>query len=184
MFKLLIVAALLLMQTQTCFAQEAVAQDRQQVVYANQFAPPLVYRQWYAEVEKCMKQQGDFDKILWTVTDSAWNQHTSVDTIGATRATFGLWHGLDKGRALIILNKQDWRNEFYVKHEMVHDLLWRSGWQMPSDGKVGVADSVNVRAAHPAPPYEKCAPTYVWQMRKLWSEQQGTTKQVSNPYRP
>lgn len=172
------------------------AQDslRQNVLYVQRFNAPVEYRQWYAQVEKCVGLAGAFDSISWLATPKPWNMHVASDSKPLS-ATYGMWSAQPDsvtqpdgsiavrvvGRANIVLTQVDWENPFYVKHEMLHDILGRHGFNAPP-GLTNVPDSVNVRRAHPAPPYEKCAPTYIGQMRAMWQVQQrGPWVQVYTP---
>jgi hypothetical protein len=149
-------------------------------VYASQFHPPAEYRQWYKEAEKCSGLKGDYTKVIWTVTEKAWRTGTYKLT-GNPRYTYGQWHGLSDGRTgLILVNATDWRSEYYVKHEILHDLMWRNGWDAPEPDST-MADSTVVRLRHPVGPYEKCAPTYIEDMRRLEWLKNSNVRQVYVP---
>lgn len=149
-------------------------------VWANEFVPPHEYREWYSKMERCVGVRGSFESIVWAVTEKPWR--TGIDTTtGRALYTYGQWTSADSGRALILLQQQDWRNESYVEHEMLHDILWRSGWKMPVGDLPNVPDTVNIRVRHPAPPYERCAPTYIEQMRLLEQQRHSPWKQVYRP---
>lgn len=163
-----------------CAAQDSSVVSSQ-AVYAAGFEPPAQYREWYKDTEKCMGQKGDFDKIIFAATPGPWNQHVQSDAPGKVTATYGMWHNLSGDTALVVLNTEDWDNQKYVQHEFIHDILWRNGWRI-KDGSPDVPDSVNIRRAHPAPPYEKCAPTYIEDLRK-WKQQHDQQQQASNPWK-
>ena len=160
--KVLLCLAVALTQARTCLhAQQAPNADSVPlIIYAQVFTPPAEYRRWYKEVEKCAKLKGNFDQIMWTVTPQPWKVN------GYT--TYGSWMSRgDTVKALILLNQQDWANEFFVKHEMLHDVLGKNGKQPYADLDSTVHDTVNIRRRHPVPPFEKCAPTYIWQMWEM-----------------
>jgi hypothetical protein len=160
-------------------ASPCVAQIQQQnVVYAAEFTPPVEYRQWYHKMEVCTGMRGDYAKIIWAVSPHAWITANSWN--GKRGWTYGQWTSASGGRALIVLNADDWKFESYVTHEMLHDILWRNGFRLPS-GKNSDMDSVNIRRAHPAPPFEKCAPTYIEQMRAIEAARANPYKQVYQP---
>jgi hypothetical protein len=149
-------------------------------IYASQFHPPAEYRQWYKEAERCSGLRGDYTKVIWTVTEKAW-QTGVYKASGNPRYTYGQWTGMSDGKTgLIIVNATDWRSEFYIKHEILHDLMWRNGW-IAQDVDSTMADSVAIRLRHPTPPFEKCAPTYIDDMRRLEWLKQGHTKTVYRP---
>lgn len=180
MLKVFLCLAFLLTQARTCLHAQAAenVDSTPLVIYATEFKAPNEYRKWYREVEKCARAKGDFERIMWTVVEKPWSKN------GYT--TYGSWLPLDTlhmttTKAVILLNSGDWRNEFYVKHEMLHDVLGRNGMQPFTPLDPLVHDSVNIRRRHPAPPYEKCAPTYIWQMREMEKAKLSPWKEVYVP---
>jgi hypothetical protein len=150
-----------------CLASPVAAQTAENPtrVYATEFRPPAEYKQWYRDVEKCTGMKGAYHRVMWAVTEHPWQ--TGVFWNGKPRYTYGQWTGMSDGSTgLILVTAVDWRNEFYVKHEILHDILWRNGFRAP-DVDSTASDTTRIRASHPAPPYEKCAPTYIDQMRRL-----------------
>lgn len=160
---------------QLAHAQEAAPVP----VYATEFRPPEEYRVWYREAERCAGFRGNYHKVIFAVTEKPWK--TGYDSLSKTALyTYGQWTSAEHGYGLIVLNADDWRNEFYVKHEMLHDILWRNGWKNPST-PTNLADTVDIRSRHPVPPYERCAPTYIEDARKMDVEQRSVVKQVYRP---
>lgn len=182
MLKIILALALAtVVQTRTCLAQQ-----REQVVYAAEFKPPALYRQWYAEAERCVGKRGNYSKLVFAHTPAPWNQHVNSDTPGKVSQTYGMWHNIEGSRdslALIVLTDLDWDNPWYVKHEMIHDILWRNGWRSPP-GSADLPDSTNIRNAHPVPPYQKCAPTYIDEIREKWIQQKLAESPFKATYRP
>jgi hypothetical protein len=156
----------------TCAAQQPPVTEPVPV-YATEFHPPDEYRQWYHQAEQCAHARGDYRKIIFAVTPKPWRVPTGW--------TFGQWTNLADGRGLIILNADDWRNEFYVKHEMLHDILYRNGWHNPVEVAQNLSDTTDIRSRHPTPPFEKCAPTYIEQMRALERQKEVPWKQIYLP---
>lgn len=160
-------------QTRTCSAQS---------VYVQDILPPQEWRQYYYQMEKCTGLKGDFSKIRWQVTPKPWSDHTSADVGMDSSMTFGMWmHVVGAGDSTkIILNATDAHIESYIKHEELHDILWRNGWEGP-DAIAGAPDSVNVMLQHPNPPFGVCAPIYMSDMRKLEAQKQVPWKEVYQP---
>lgn len=157
------------------WSQTKTTSGKNQVVYAQQFDPPIQYRYWYKQAEKCVGKHGDYSKIIWTMAKHPWNN----DSAGNPH-TYGLFApSADSLHGVILLNVEDAANKLYVMHEEIHDILWRNGWHSPED-LAGVHDSVNVRRQHPVPPYEKCAPTYIQPMREWWQKEQA---RLNNPWK-
>jgi hypothetical protein len=85
--------------------------------------PPAVYRDWWAKTEACSGLSGDFDRIQWQVVPG----HSFSCASGACA---GHW---EAGHEIFIAH--DWtQNEMVVRHEMLHDLLNRSGHPDPPFG--------------------------------------------------
>lgn len=158
------------------WSQEKPATNRNQVVFASQFVPPVEYREWYHQAERCVGKRGNFSKIIWTVTRKPWN----YDSLGRA-LTYGLFAPSTDGiHGVILLNATDWENKWYVMHEEIHDILWRNGWVTP--GLVaGVHDSVNIRNQHPLPYYERCTKTYIEDLRKKWAADQSPYRTAYKP---
>lgn len=85
--------------------------------------PPAVYREWWAKTEACSGLSGDFDRVRW----SAVAGHSFACGSGQCA---GHW---EPGHRIYIAG--DWAtNEMVVRHEMLHDLLNRSGHPDPPFG--------------------------------------------------
>ena len=75
--------------------------------------PPLVYRDWYSQVEQCSGRTGDFDRIRWYIVPGAkWYGERHQQNIN------GLW---TDGHRIFIAEFEIF-NVYLVKHEMLHDL--------------------------------------------------------------
>lgn len=70
---------------------------------------PAAYAAWYAEVEACLGQAGDFGAVEWFVADR-------IVTSGVTRA--GYWSG-----SRILLARRWSNTSFVVRHEAAHHIL-------------------------------------------------------------
>ena len=175
LLKVFVCLALLLTQARTCLhAQDAG------VLYATSFHPPAQYRQWYRQAESCAGLKGDWSKIIWTVVPAPWKVWITDSTYATTHGSWGRVEGDKDGKAIILLNAEDWSIESYVKHEMLHDILWRNGKQPIVPLVEGISDSTRIRKLHPVPPFERCAPTYMKQMKE-WEAQKNAIKDVYRP---
>jgi hypothetical protein len=84
---------------------------------------PAVYREWWAKTEVCSGLVGDFARVQWQVVPG----HSFTCSSGACA---GHW---EPGHEIFIAG--DWtQNEMVVRHEMLHDLLNRSGHPDPPFG--------------------------------------------------
>lgn len=85
--------------------------------------PPPVYREWWARTEACSGLSGDFDRVQWLVVPGASFPCSSGRCAGH-------W---EQGHQIYIAG--DWaKHEMVVRHEMLHDLLGRSGHPNPPFG--------------------------------------------------
>jgi hypothetical protein len=85
--------------------------------------PPAVYREWWAKTEACSGRSADFDRIKWSQVPG----HSFPCASGQCA---GHW---ESDHHIFIAN--DWTaNEMVVRHEMLHDLLERSGHPDPPFG--------------------------------------------------
>lgn len=91
----------------------------QLVAGALEVTPPVVYVQWYAELENCTGRRGTFDELRWFVVPR-W-------TLVPGRHVFGL--ALPNHRIVLAAGMES--QEWLVKHEMLHDLLGDSSHQNP-----------------------------------------------------
>jgi hypothetical protein len=86
-------------------------------------SPPEIYRSWWASTESCSGRTGDFDRIRWYTVDGY-----GFDCPSGRCA--GRWQS--DGRIIIA---GDWtRHEMVVRHEMLHELMRRSGHPNPPFG--------------------------------------------------
>ncbi len=86
---------------------------------AVEVAAPVVYAQWYTELEQCTGRRGTFDELRWFVVPR-W-------TLVPGRHVFGL--ALPNHRIVLAAGMES--QEWLVKHEMLHDLLGDSSHQNP-----------------------------------------------------
>jgi hypothetical protein len=106
---------------------------------AVQFQPASLslaatYAEWWAEVEKCAGQDGDFDSIAWYTVPSSGN----VLLIDG-REYSGAWYRAGN-RIVLAENTLLWGAG--VRHEMLHALL-RDGSHSPHFFRDACADVVN-----------------------------------------
>ena len=82
-----------------------------------------MYREWFAATEACSGVSGDFDRIDWYIVPG-----NSFSCPGGECA--GHWNS---GHAIYIA--EGWvASEMVVRHEILHDLLGRSGHPDPPFG--------------------------------------------------
>lgn len=109
-----LVLASLLLATTACRLEPAGA---------SAWEPPPQYREWFASTEACSGLRGDFDRIEWYVVPGH-----SFSCPGGECA--GHWTSNH-----VIYIAEDWvAHEMVVRHEMLHDLLGRSGHPEPPFG--------------------------------------------------
>ena len=85
--------------------------------------PPAVYQEWWAKTEACSGLSGDFDRVEWMVVPGESFPCSSGDCVGH-------WDPSHK-----IFLASDWSmHEMVVRHEMLHDLVRRSGHPSPPFG--------------------------------------------------
>ncbi len=112
---------------------------------AAAWEPPAVYQTWFADTEACSGVRGDFERIDWYVVPGH-----SFPCPGGECA--GHW---TSNHAIYIA--EDWAaNEMVVRHEILHDLLGRSGHPDPPFGSPCPLTwdtwPASGAAASPAPP--------------------------------
>jgi hypothetical protein len=110
------------------------------VLYTTGFRPPAEYRRWYEAMERCSGRRGHYAALEWYVVPTPWP--------GTNGLTYGLW-----SPQRIIVSAAGWRDSVLVSHEVLHDILWVSGYRPPE------SDSSHW-AGHPVPPFNRCAPEY------------------------
>jgi hypothetical protein len=84
---------------------------------------PEIYRSWFAATEACSGLRGDFDRIQWFVVPGD-------DFACPTGRCIGRW----EPNHHIYLAESFRLSEFAVRHEILHDLLDRSGHPSPPFG--------------------------------------------------
>lgn len=85
--------------------------------------PPAVYQEWWAKTEACSGLSGNFDRVEWMVVPGPSFRCSSGDCVGH-------W---DPGHKIFLA--ADWtEHEMVVRHEMLHDLMRRSGHPSPPFG--------------------------------------------------
>jgi hypothetical protein len=85
--------------------------------------PPAAYQQWWAETEACSGLSGNFDRIEWMIVPGESFPCPSGDCVGH-------W---DPGHKIFLAS--DWTgHEMVVRHEMLHELMRRSGHPNPPFG--------------------------------------------------
>jgi hypothetical protein len=85
--------------------------------------PPLIYREWFAKTEACSGRTGDFDRLRWSVIDGYSFPCSSGQCAGHWRTDHQ-----------IFLASEWVMDEMVVRHEMLHDLLGRTGHPDPPFG--------------------------------------------------
>ena len=85
--------------------------------------PPPVYREWWSETEACSGLTGDFDRVNWLVVEGAGFPCSSGTCAGHWEPNHSIY-----------LAGSYTANEMVVRHEMLHDLLNRSGHPDPPFG--------------------------------------------------
>lgn len=86
---------------------------------ATPFAPPAIYRTWWAEVEACSGLRGDFDAVRWYRVDPPNEVRLRDGT-----PVRGLW--MSSGNRIVI-RAADLDLPYVPHHEMLHALLRRPG---------------------------------------------------------
>jgi hypothetical protein len=85
--------------------------------------PPAVYREWWAATEACSGLSGNFERVEWMVVPGESFACGSGQCVGH-------W---DPGHKIFIAS--DWTgHEMVVRHEMLHELMRRSGHPDPPFG--------------------------------------------------
>jgi hypothetical protein len=85
--------------------------------------PPAVYREWWAATEACSGLSGDFDRVEWMIVPGESFECGSGRCVGH-------W---DPDHKIFIAS--DWtRHEMVVRHEILHELMRRSGHPNPPFG--------------------------------------------------
>jgi hypothetical protein len=84
---------------------------------------PAVYREWWDKTEACSGLSGNFDRVEWMVVPGESFRCSSGNCVGH-------W---EPGHTIFLAS--DWTmHEMVVRHEMLHDLMRRSGHPSPPFG--------------------------------------------------
>lgn len=90
---------------------------------SQSWEPPAIYREWWAATESCSGLGGDFDRIEWMVVPGESFECASGECVG---------HWEPDHRIFLA---DEWKeHEMVVRHEMLHDLMRRSGHPDPPFG--------------------------------------------------
>jgi hypothetical protein len=81
---------------------------------------PVEYATWYARTEACAELRGNADAIEWYVVPDVATFETSIGE------KVGLWERVGNVSRITIAGDYV-GNEMVVRHEMLHDLLERTG---------------------------------------------------------
>jgi hypothetical protein len=85
--------------------------------------PPPIYREWFAKTEACSGRTGNFDRLRWSVIEGHSFPCSSGQCAGHWRTSHHIFLA------------GDWvMDELVVRHEMLHDLLGRTGHPDPPFG--------------------------------------------------
>jgi hypothetical protein len=85
--------------------------------------PPAVYRAWWEKTQACSGLSGNFDRVEWMIVPGESFTCSSGQCVGH-------W---DPGHKIFLA--ADWSmHEMVVRHEMLHDLMRRSGHPSPPFG--------------------------------------------------
>jgi hypothetical protein len=86
--------------------------------------PPPLYREWWAKTEVCSGLKGNFDRVRWSVVEGRSFSCSSGQCAGHWRTDHQIFLA------------SDWvMDEMVVRHEMLHDLLNRTGHPDPPFGE-------------------------------------------------
>jgi hypothetical protein len=85
--------------------------------------PPAVYREWWDKTQACSGLSGNFDRVEWMIVPGESFPCSSGKCVGH-------W---DPGHTIFLAS--EWSmHEMVVRHEMLHDLMRRSGHPDPPFG--------------------------------------------------
>jgi hypothetical protein len=86
--------------------------------------PPPVYREWWAKTEACSGRKGNFERVRWSVIEGRSFPCSSGECAGHWRTDHHIFLA------------GDWAmDEMDGRHEMLHDLLDRTGHPDPPFGE-------------------------------------------------
>ena len=80
----------------------------------SKYDPPLVYLEWWKDIEECSGVEGDFSRVEWFLADSL---------VVEGDFALGLWVSPHDIYLIRTVTSTSW----VVKHEMLHDLLKMKG---------------------------------------------------------
>src|SRR5690349_20325461 len=87
------------------------------------FAPPPVYREWWAKTQACSGRKADFSRIRWALVPGRSFSCGSGQCVGHWQSSGEIWIA------------SDWKdNEMVVRHEMLHALIGEPGHPNPPFG--------------------------------------------------
>ncbi len=90
---------------------------------SQSWEPPAIYREWWAATEACSGLSGNFDRVEWMIVPGESFECASGQCVGH-------W---DPDHKIFIAD--EWKeHEMVVRHEMLHDLMRRSGHPNPPFG--------------------------------------------------
>ncbi len=90
---------------------------------SQSWEPPAVYREWWAATEACSGLTGSFDRVEWLIVPGESFECSSGQCVGH-------WGPDHK-----IFLASDWTShEMVVRHEILHELMRRSGHPNPPFG--------------------------------------------------
>ena len=85
--------------------------------------PPPIYREWFAKTEACSGLTGNFERLRWSVIEGHSFPCSSGECAGHWRTDHHIYLA------------SEWSmDEMVVRHEMLHDLLGRTGHPDPPFG--------------------------------------------------
>jgi len=113
-------------------------------IIVDQFTPPPSWRAIYAQVEQCAgRPEGQYDGIRWY-----WVETGGGPWQGEGGATYGMTR--PESRQIYLIHG----DTTVLRHEMLHDVLWQSGWRPTPSGPNGTFTHADL---HPAPPFGLCS---------------------------
>jgi hypothetical protein len=105
--------------------------------FVQPIVAPVAWQRIYHEVEQCAGASGDYARVRWAVIDAPLS--------GEKGLTYAFTI-----RDRIVLVRND---TTYLRHEMLHHILWVSGWNPRSLGK---GERYSIADLHPQPPFGRC----------------------------
>ena len=85
--------------------------------------PPAVYREWWAATESCSGLSGEFERVEWMIVPGESFECASGRCVGHWEPRHRIWLAAE------------WTgHEMVVRHEILHELMRRSGHPDPPFG--------------------------------------------------